>query len=429
MLARLLLLTIAVLALHAAGSERCVAQSRTRKSTSSSANQPDSVPPRDVRSKNFLVHTDLNDRDAQDLLERLETMLQLISRYWGAPNRKVIECYVVKDLDNWPPGSINDPAGLASIQRRGGVTRTTTTQLATGRILAATSVVYAVADRGTPQHEAVHAYCGQTFGRTGPLWYSEGMAEMGNYWVENDARVNCHESVVEYIHSVPPKSLNDIVNSNEQTGDSWQNYAWRWALCHLLANNPNYRQRFRPLGLALLNGKRTSFEQVYGAMAKEISFEYLFFLEHFDIGYRADLVAWDWKTKFRAPRGSSPVLAKIEAQAGWQPTRCLVKKDTEYEFSAAGEWQTDEESGRCDADGRNNGTGQLVGILFDTDTYELGEPFELGVYGKWTAPRDGQLYVRCREDWHLIGDDNSGLVNFRIKFADRGRPLPDPRDG
>ena len=166
--------------------------------------QPASVAPRDVRSRNFLVHTDLNDKDAEDLLERLETMLRLISKYWAQPNRKVIECYVVKDLKNWSPNAF-EPAGLASIQSRAGVTRTTVRSL--GRQFDANSIVYAYADRGTPQHEAVHAYCGQTFGRTGPTWYAEGMAEMGNYWKEGDPSVNCHEGVVQYIHSSTPKSL------------------------------------------------------------------------------------------------------------------------------------------------------------------------------------------------------------------------------
>src|SRR5438876_1685322 len=59
--------------------------------------------PRDVRSKNFLVHTDLADDDAADLINRLETMLKLISTYWGRPNPQPIECYVVKDLEMWPP--------------------------------------------------------------------------------------------------------------------------------------------------------------------------------------------------------------------------------------------------------------------------------------------------------------------------------------
>lgn len=387
--------------------------------------QPSSVAPRDVRSRNFLLHTDLNDQDAQDLLERLETMLRLISKYWAQPNRKVIECYVVKDLKNWPPGSIA-PVGLASIQNRAGVTATTVRTR--GRQFDAKSIVYAYADRGTPQHEAVHAYCGQTFGRTGPLWYAEGMAEMGNYWKEGDASVNCHRSVVRYIHSSPPKSLNAIVNSNEVTGDSWQNYAWRWALCHLLANNPNYRQRFRPLGLAMLTGGRASFNGTYGSMAEEISFEYLFFLKHFDIGYRADLIFWDWKTKYSSPRGSRKISSSIRSRAGWQASRCRVKAGTKYEYSATGTWQVDESTELVDADGAAHGTGKLVAAVFDPNEYALGEPFELGTYGAFTAETDGELVLRCNDEWHQIDDGNAGKMTVVIKLEGEGDPLPDPRE-
>src|SRR5690606_30887307 len=169
----------------------------------------------------------------------------------------------------------------------GGVTASTV--LTRGNSFLAKATVYAGARRGTPQHEAVHAYCSQSFGTTGPVWYSEGMAEMGCYWRENDPAVNCDEVIVRYIRGSEPKSLNEIVNGNETTGDSWQNYAWRWALCHLLANNKNYADRFRPLGLGLLTKQDVSFEQTYGAMAQEIAFEYRFFLQHLERGYRVDL--------------------------------------------------------------------------------------------------------------------------------------------
>ena len=165
----------------------------------------------------------------------------------------------MQDLDNWPQGILPDE-GVQHILAGAGIT---ISEIATinGKPIAAKAMVYAVADRGTPQHEAVHAYCFQTFGTTGPLWYSEGMAEMGNYWRVNDSSVEIEQGVLEYLQKSEPKSLNEIVNEVSVTGDSWQNYSWRWALCHLLANNPNYAPRFRPLGLAMLTGKSASFEQ------------------------------------------------------------------------------------------------------------------------------------------------------------------------
>ena len=39
--------------------------------------------------------------------------------------------------------------------------------------------MYACEDHAIVQHEAFHAFCAQTFGGLGPVWYAEGMAEMG----------------------------------------------------------------------------------------------------------------------------------------------------------------------------------------------------------------------------------------------------------
>jgi hypothetical protein len=379
--------------------------------------------PADFRSQNFLMHTDLAAADAKQLLERLETMLGLISAYWARDPVGVIECYVVKDLANWPAGSIPDE-GLPQIRAGAGVT--ITRGLKAGNAVVGRAVVYAVADRGTPQHEAVHAYCGQTFGTTGPVWYSEGMAEMGKYWRKDDKSVQCFDVVIDYLHRSEPKSLNEIVNGKEFTGDSWQNYAWRWALCHLLANNTNYAARFRPLGLALLKKEPTSFEQVYGDMAREIMFEYRFFLKHLEQGYRVDLCSWDWnwkkKKKPRALKGSATVTAKPRADRGWQPAGALVTADGTYEYKSTGTWRVDKDGSDLTGDGANDGAGRLVAAVLSAgdkdEEYSLGEEFELGVDGKFTAPDSGQLYVRCRDDWGKLAD-NAGTLTVKLKAAAR----------
>ena len=61
--------------------------------------------PADFRSQHFLVHTDVPPAEAKALLERLETMLKLISGYWGREPSGIIECYIVRDLANWPDGA------------------------------------------------------------------------------------------------------------------------------------------------------------------------------------------------------------------------------------------------------------------------------------------------------------------------------------
>ena len=355
--------------------------------------------------------------EANELLARLENMLVLVSRYFGKPNSQIIEINVIKKLSNWPAGSIPERA-LESIEAGGGLTISSTSSLNSPngekQVIGAKSVAWAIADRGTPQHEAVHAYCHQSFGRVGPVWYSEGMAEMGQYWREKEDAVHIHEGVLRYLKSQEPKDLVEIVKPEQKTGDSWQNYSWRWALCHLLAANPNYASRFKPLGLALLSEQKTSFEEVYGPMAKEINFEYHFFLKHLDQGFRADLCSWDWKTKFTRLKGTGSAQAKVDAMRGWQPSRVIVKAGDKLAYSSTGEWQTSKSGKKVTADGDEDGKGKLMGILFED--YQLSDPFELGASGEWEAPSDGQLYLRCRDDWNSVAD-NSGSVTVKFKVA------------
>jgi hypothetical protein len=198
-------------------------------------------------------------------------------------------------------------------------------------------------------------------------------------------------------------------------------------LCHLLANNTNYAPRFRPLGAGLLTGQQVSFEQTYGPMAKEISFEYREFLKCVERGYRADLCSWDWKAKFRRLNTAAILTAPVDAQRGWQPSRLTVAEGQEYEFSAQGTWVLSKSGDALDAQGAPDGTGKLLAAILDdpADEYELSAPIELGKHGSFTAPRKGNLYLRCQEGWHNLAD-NKGRLTVKIKLKDKGDPLPAP---
>lgn len=366
--------------------------------------------PADYRSEHFYIHTDLSAAEAHELLERLETMLGLIADYWGRPPSGIIECYVVKDLKLWD-GALPDAEGREKIAEGAGLTVSRT--LARGNQFLAKAVVYAVADHGTPQHEAVHAYCAQTFGSVGPTWYGEGMAEMGHYWRKDDPSVQIEDVVLKYLRESEAKTIEEIVNRREFTGDSWRNYAWRWALCHLLANNTNYAAEFRPLGLALLTRQAVSFEQVYGDRAREIEFEYGQFLKDLAQGYRADLCSWDWQKRF-VPVRASAMTTRIQAARGWQPTGATVSSGKTYSYTATGAWQLDDEDDKLTAEGNDAGQGRLIGAIFRD--YKLGSPIELGAKGTFEAPSDGNLYVRCRDDWGSLGD-NEGQVTLKLRVA------------
>ncbi|MGD9721722.1 MAG: hypothetical protein AB7O59_05455 [Pirellulales bacterium] len=384
--------------------------------------------PADYKSAHFEIHTDLAPKEARDLLGRLEAMLELVSKYWGQPLKGTIECYVVRDLNNWPADAL-DPVGRAKVAQDAGITLVETLNLG-NEVVSAKAVVYAAAGRGTPQHEAVHAYCGQTFGRVGPLWYSEGMAELGNYWRANDSSVQCPDYVIQHLRRGQPKPLRMILGEEidrpgkpaAATGDSWENYAWRWALCHFLEHNPNYSSRFRPLGLSFLNDLPVNFGDVYGPVLRELAFEYRFFVTHVERGYRVDLCRWVWDSDFQEP-SDGPISVRVAARRGWQPSGALVSADQSYHYSAGGAWRLRADGANLTADGARDGAGRLEAIVLSN--YRLSEPFPLGAQGTFTPPADGELYLRCHDEWHEL-TDNKGAMNVKIKSADQGPAVPRP---
>ena len=366
---------------------------------------------REVSSKHFRVVTDLPDAEAAELLEKLETMIGHVSGYWGRPLRKTIDMYVARDLDAWPTEVLDRmaPEGKQSIRSGGGLTMTQ--RRSVGSRWDSRSVVYATDKRGTAQHEAVHAYCGLTFGSTGPTWYAEGMAEVGQYWREDDpAAVHAHDVVVAHLRSVPPRPLAELVALEQRTGDSWQNYAHRWALCHVLGFNPNYADRFKPLGLALLADRGATFADAYGPLSREIEFEYGQFIENLCAGYRVDLCRWDWGGRAKPVRRKGS-RATVEAARGWQSLPILLEAGQTYVVEAEGEWSVDADT-TTDADGRG-GRGRLEAAVFSAD-YELSEAVPLGASARFEAPAAGRLCLRCGDDWGGLGD-NAGSLKVTVR--------------
>jgi hypothetical protein len=361
--------------------------------------------PRDLRSKYFLLHTDISDRSAQMLLDKLEFMIGLISKYYGRLPGGIIECYVVRDLSLWKNVPLH-ANGIAKIQQNAGITLSAS--LGSQR----KSVVYSCDDHGVVQHESVHAYCAQTFGSTGPTWYSEGMAEMGQYWKKDNLAVEISPPVINYLTKSKPKKLLEIVAPGQKTGDSWQAYAWRWALCHLLANNPNYSPRFKGLGLNMMSGGKATFESVYGDVAKEISFEYDLFVKHFGNGYRVDRCSWDWKTNPVAISGSRRLNCKVDASQGWQASKLKIHKGKTYEYVCVGEWKTSKSGKSTTGDGSGDGKGKLLAVVYND--YSLSKVIELGQKGEFTAEQDGHLFVRCQDRFTELSD-NQGVMTVHFR--------------
>jgi len=383
----------------------------------------------------FWVITDMTADETKELLVRLETMLGLISSYWGKePGRMTIPCVVFKNMKVWPQAIMEKlhPEGIESVQSGGGVTCSQNLYLGAVAVQS-TAVVYAPAEHGTPQHESVHAYCNLAFATTGPTWYSEGMAELGNYWREGDSAVNADPRIIAYLRGeTNKKSLKEVLAPFQATGDCWQNYAWRWLLCHLMVNNPNYGSNFRKLGLKFLEKGRVDFpeamreqmwardfQETFGGQARELEFEYQYFLDHLETGYRVDLCAWDWKTKFQGLLPGGPARrSPVKANRGWQGSGVTVATGITYQYTASGTWKTAKDLPAVGAKGGESDRGRLLGVVMKD--YKLGEPFPLENEGTFNAPGDGQLYLRINDKWTELAD-NTGSLNVEIRAQTRGK--------
>jgi hypothetical protein len=372
--------------------------------------------PRELRSKNFLIKTDLSPRSAQILLDKLEDMFGIIGKYYNRRSLgQPIVCYVADDLERWGPQAGELTEGLEWIERKAGVT--IASRLGNQR----RAIVYSCGEHSIVQHEAVHAFCHLAYGGTGPTWYAEGMAELGCYWRPGDVGVNIDPVVIRYLTTSPPKTLAELVRPGQVTGDSWQAYAWRWALCYMLVNNPNYGSRFYRLGESMMPPEsNTSFQSEFASVAGEIAFEYAQFVKHLGNGYQQELCSWDWKTKAIGVDASGK-RAKVIARRGWQASGASMKAGESYTILSEGTWSID---GRAPftAEGLPDGSGRLIGVVLSKrdpsgegwSEYQLSDEIPLGNETTFTAPATGQLFLRCQEPMTQIRD-NQGELKVTIR--------------
>jgi hypothetical protein len=373
------------------------------------SNEPPAQP-RLVRSAHFAFMTDVSDREWAILSEKLERMVKALETFLGRKMAGMVEGFVARDLGKFPSGMIDEPFGIEKIRRGEGVC--VNSRLGQQRH----ARLYSCADHGVIQHECVHGICHLTFGSTGPTWLSEGLAELGNYWKEGDRAIDLPAPVVGYLQNAEPKrKLLQIAVPGRTESGTWQDYAWRWALCHLLANNPNYSKNFVPLAIALMEEKQgASFESTYGPLAREVSFEYDQFLNTLGNGYRSDLTAWPWNAKFQKLGSSGEVKVKIKAQGGWQASKVLVDAGAAYDITADGMWKIAAAGQSLDANGEADGRGQLVAAVFSDFT--LSKEIPIGRQATLKPPTSGQLFLRCVDTWTELAD-NDGEVTVMIRRA------------
>ena len=77
--------------------------------------------PRLIRSQHYAFMTDVSERQARIILDKLETMSLILSKYFGQIPSGIVEGFIVSDLTVWPDGLLKEPAGIAKIQNGAGI--------------------------------------------------------------------------------------------------------------------------------------------------------------------------------------------------------------------------------------------------------------------------------------------------------------------
>lgn len=237
------------------------------------------------QSDRFLLNTDVVETAAEEQLKELNRLSERLEDYWGKKSHQKIACWWVADLKAWPADQIPSEA-REKIKQRSAVTLTERAKL-DDQVVSITSKVYSSAKAANLHHEVVHAFCWQTFGRCGPNWFAEGMAEVLAHEQDKAAGVQYFPWAIDYLRkdaSSPTPS--DIVSETESDRSLWQVYAHRWALCYLLKNHPRYATQFRDFSRQLLRGDEADFQRDFADVRKPLSRDYRQFLRDVGTGYQ-----------------------------------------------------------------------------------------------------------------------------------------------
>ena len=158
----------------------------------------------------------------------------------------------------------------------------------------------------------------------------------------------------------------------------------------------------------LIKQDTNAFSKWFDPVAPQLKFEYDFMVNHLSPGYRVDCAHGSWNKRWKSLDRCRNVRTKVLAARGFQPTGLLVTTGEVCSIQTSGTWTIQKQGTALTARGGPDGNGQLEAVLLKD--FQLSEPFLLNSDNQFTAPQDGQLYLRCRDAWNAMGDNEGSLA-------------------
>lgn len=313
-------------------------------------------------------------------------------------------------------------------------------------------------------HEGTHAAMYHIFGRVGPAWYREGIAEFLSTHDIQDGRLMLgilpsDKKLVEHwgririlhddISSGNVRSIPSIVNLQARDFLKVESYAWTWALQSFASRHPEFSPIFHQLKLEMRFSDQSvtrRFLKEYASRQQEIDLAWSAFLSHIDYGFDSahETVMTAAET---SDLGSTAVLRKLDPARGWQSTGLRVPPDSTVDIAANTRFQVatsdraedlDPEAikrGRaaqkpvpwvCEPQGvtieyyQQRPLGMLMAAIVHSDSAQSGtgflDPTAVGRRGQVTTKSGGTLFLRINERTDRMGD-NAGEIAVHIRLA------------
>jgi len=296
-------------------------------------------------------------------------------------------------------------------------------------------------------HEGTHAVMNRIFGRVGPVWYREGIAEMLGTHSYRDGKLQLNifpedRKQVEYwgrikiirddIRKNGTRQIDQIVDLPTRAFLSSDSYAWSWALQTLLHRRPEYLPICDALREEMhrsTRGVTRVFSREFQKQRAKFDLDWNLFIQHLDYGYDFSKEAIVFSPN-AVELANDVVTVTVDAAKPWQATGLLVPADISVEFAAKGRYQVAVDSKAngakpwmCEPQGvtieyyQGRPLGQLLAAVVPQDassTDSRFDPVAVGRRAKMTTKTGGQLFLRINERADRLGD-NVGEITVRIR--------------
>ena len=303
-------------------------------------------------------------------------------------------------------------------------------------------------------HEGTHAVMNRVYGRVGPVWYREGIADLlathsfhdgklrlnlfpdNRKQLENSGRIHL---LREQVAKGDVKQIAQIVDLPTRAFLQVDSYAWCWALQSFLHRQPKYQSLCKSLVSEMSfsdRGVTEAFLRGYQRQRAELDYEWNLFVQHLDYGYDPSQETVSFADQVEELADQRIYTFQVDAAKAWQAAGLRIPPHGQIDIAAKGQFRIVEETSTdnprkqpvawmCEPQGvtieyyQGRPLGQLLAAIVPENAKAVDSRFDpqgVGRRGQLSTKSGGQLYFRVNERSDKLGD-NVGQITVKVRQA------------